>query len=234
MAAVTSACIVLAAACGGSGASKGASGSNDTTTTKADPAADRMRARSLLIAAADVPAGWRRSGDVANDDRRDEQELADCTGALDPKHNVVNIDGDTFADFDDQAASSVHVVDTHAHFMADARAIESGKFLMCFRTLLSEGLPASIAEGEPDATVHDLKVVSLPSATYGEVTVGFRASFTITASGASTTLYIDQFELGAGRDEVSVNFDSQDALIDPTLEQSVLGKVGVRLGKARS
>jgi hypothetical protein len=228
-------CIVLAAACGSSGGSKGASGSNATTTTaKPNPAADRARAQSLLLTTTDLPAGWVGSKATEDaDDKAEDQKLADCTGAFDPKNNVVNLDGDDFDKGNNEISSSANVVDTRAHFVADVKAIKSDKVLSCFQTIFSEDLPKALAKENPGVTVHDLKVTRLSTGkTYGEVTVGFRVSLTIAGPAGSVPLYIDEFEFGSGRDEVSVTFDGQSAPFDDTLEQSVLAAAGAKLGKA--
>jgi hypothetical protein len=232
---VAIACTVLAAACGSNGGAKGGPTDNPATTTtaKPNPAADRARAQALLLTAADLPAGWVGSKHVADpQDKQESQKLADCTGAFGPRNDVVNIDGDDFDKGNNEISSSANVVDTREHFLADVTAITGDKVLSCFQSIFSEDLPKALAKSNPGVTVHNLKVSRRSSEkTYGEVTVGFRVSLTITGAAGSIPLFIDEFELGAGRDEVSVTFDGQGAPFDASLEQSVLATAGGKLSR---
>jgi archaellin len=234
---VAIACVVLVAACGSSGGSKGASNgaasSSAPTTAKPNPAADRARAQALLLTMTDLPAGWAGTKSVEDpDDKAENQKLADCTGAFDPANDIVNIEGDDFDKGTNEISSSASVVDTRDHFVADVKAIKSDKVLSCFQSIFSEDLPKALAKDNPGVTVHDLKVSRVSTGeTYGEVTVGFRVSVTIAGPAGSIPLYIDEYELGSGRDEVSVMFDSQGAPFADTLERSVLATAGGKLTK---
>jgi hypothetical protein len=232
---VAIACVVLAAACGSSGGSNGASNgessSSALTTAKPNPAADRARAQALLLAATDLPVGWVASAPVDNpDDKQENQKIADCAGALNPAHNLVKIDGDDFDKGGSEISSSVNIVDTREHFVADVAAVKSDKIVSCFQQIFSEDLPKTLEQSNPGVTVENLKVSRLGSdKTYGEVTVGFRVTLTVAGPNGSGQLFIDEFELGAGRDELSVTFDSQVTPFDPALEQSVLAIAGEKL-----
>lgn len=230
--AVASVLVLVATACGSSGGSKGAS--TKETTTKADPPADRTRAQSLLLVAADLPAGWAGTTHVKDPDEAVEnKKLADCIGATDPSAYPASLDGDDFEKGTSEISSTASVVATRAEFLDDVKAIKSDKALSCVQTIFSEDLPKSLAKSNPGVTISDLKVTRLsPSKTYGDVTVGFRISLTVAGAQGSIGLYIDQYQLGSGRDEVSVTFDSQDSPFDAALEQTVLATAGGKLGKS--
>jgi hypothetical protein len=236
--AVAIAIVASASACGGSSGSKGApsvpSSGPTPATAKPTPAADRARAQSLLLVQDDLPVGWVSSGPADDEtDKQEDQKLADCTGAFDPHHDVVHISGDDLDKGGSEISSSVTVVDTREHFLADVAAIESDQALSCLRQIFSEDLPKTIEEGNPGVKVEDLHVARVKSdQTFGEVTVGFRVTLTVTGPRGSGQLYVDEFQLGAGRDEVSMTFDSQTTPFDAALEQSVLAIVGDKIEQA--
>lgn len=229
---VAIACVVLAAACGSSG-SKGAASTSTSTTAKPNPAADKTRAESEVLTAADLPAGWVGKPHVADPDSNAEnQKLSQCVGALDPAEQIVDVNGDDFDMAADEISSDAAVVDTRAHFLSDSSALKGPKLISCTQTILSADLPKTLAKSDPGVTIHDLKMSRLSSPTYGEITVGLRASMTLTGpTGTTVQLFIDEYEFGAGRDEVTVSFDGERVPVDAALEHSIVQKAAAKLGK---
>jgi hypothetical protein len=230
---VAIACVALAGACGSSAGSKSATDDPTTTTAKPNPAADQARAESLVLTAADLPTGWVAKPHVKDpSDKAENQKLAQCVGALNPNAQTADVDGDDFDMGSNEISSEVTVADTRAHFLSDSNALKSAKLISCTQTIFSEDLPKTLAKSDPGVTIHDLKLSRLSSPTYGEITVGLRASLTLTGpTGTSVQLVIDEFEFGAGRDEVTVTFDGQGAAVDPSLERSIVQKAAAKLGK---
>jgi len=232
---VASVLVVMTAACGSSGGSKGASTKDSTTTTKPDPAADRTRAATLVLTAEDLPAGWVGSKhEKDSEDDAENQKISDCVGAFDPKFQTAEVNGDDFDMDTSEISSDVTVVDTRAHFLADVAALKGNKLLPCVESIFTEDLPKSLAKTDPGVKIANLKVSRLSSPTYGDVTVGFRVSLTVSGPGGTVPLFIDGYQYGAGRDEASVTFSGQGAPVDAELQQSILKTAAAKLGKSNA
>src|SRR5262249_23374133 len=105
-------------ACGGQKA-RPAAGASAASTTPVDGAADKAKARTLLLRSSDFPAGWKsRPGRSAP--KEPGQELASCLGRPDPAgYTTAGIDSPGFSLGDAEAGSGALLVRTVEDFRAD-------------------------------------------------------------------------------------------------------------------
>ena len=219
--------LLLLAGCGSSG-SKGAA-----PTTAANPARDKAAAQKLVLALADMPTGWiaaKHSTDPS--DAAENKKLAACVGATDPSVATANVDGPDLDHDTTEIQSSVTVMDTRAHFLTDAKALQSSKFVSCAETIFKADLPKSLAKNSPGVVVSNIKVAPATFAKVGEVTAAFRVSLTLTGSGRTLPLYLDEVEFGSNRSEVSITFLGQSAPVASALEQATMSKAAAKLAKS--
>ncbi len=64
---------------------------------------------------------------------------------------------------------------------------------------------------------------------YGDVTVGFRVTITVSVRAETLTFYADLVLMGKDRAEVIANFFGVGQPFDPALQESLLAKLGSRL-----
>jgi hypothetical protein len=237
------AALVLAlSACGGGSknksepsttGSKSVASSTSTSTTVPDAAADEARAKSLVLVASDIPAGWTPS--VHQTDPSDaavSKRLADCLGASDPAKMTADVNGNDFDKGDAEISSNVTIAASRAAFQQDIAAITGPKYQPCIKQLLGAELQRQLQQSSPGATVTSTDLTSLTSPKYGEVTVAVRATVTVVAGGQTIVFFIDDYAYGRDRAEANVTFFNIAAPFDAALEKSLLAKAGGKLDGA--
>jgi hypothetical protein len=202
-----------------------------TTTTTANPAADKTAAESLLLAQADLPAGWNGSPHTTDSsDDADNQKLASCAGASDPAKQTADVNSDDFDKGNAEVSSEVTFAPSHTAFEQDLRALRSSKYETCAKSLFDTLLQAEMTKNSPGVTVSNVTLSPLGAPTYGEGSVGLRVGLKLTGpTGQAVRFYVDEIQFGAGRAEVSLTFSSQDAPFDQALEKSLIAKAGSKL-----
>jgi hypothetical protein len=202
-----------------------------TATTMPDAAADKVTAQSLVLVQADLPAGW--TGSAPSSDPQDTElsrKVAACAGASDPAKETADVSGLDFDKGHAEVSSEVALAPSRAAFEADLAALRSSKYETCVQSVFNTQLRADIAKQSPGVTLGDLTISRFATPTYGEVTVGFRLSATITGpTGSSIQLYIDEVGYGRGRSEVTLTFNDQGAPFDQVLERALVAKAAAKL-----
>jgi hypothetical protein len=227
------------AACGGSSkpaatatSTKPTSTVAPTTTSVANPVADKATAQSLGFVQADLPAGWVGTPhEVDPSDAEVSKKVASCTGASDPSKQTADVNSDDFENGNAELSSEVTMSASRADFEQDVAALKnSDKYTACVKTIFDAELKADFAKNSPGVKVGPLTVTRFTTPTYGEVSFGFALATTITGpTGTSLRYYIDEVGFGTGRAEVTLTFTNQSAPFDRALEQSLVAKAAAKL-----
>jgi hypothetical protein len=226
------------AACGGSSkpaakptSTKPTSTVAPTTTTVANPVADKATASSLGFVQADFPAGWVGSPHHSDpSDAEVSQKVASCAGASDPSKETADVNSPDFDMGNAEVSSEVTVAASRADFEQDVASLKNAKYATCVKTIFDTQLQADYAKQSPGVKVGPLTVTRFAVPAYGEASFGFRLSTKITGpTGISLRFYIDEVGYGTGRAEVTLTFTNQSAPFDPVLEQSLVAKAAAKL-----
>jgi len=201
-----------------------ACGSDKATT--ASPDADLATAKKLVLTSTDFPSGWTGKADdqtKSPEDKADSKALSDCIGASGPEAETAKWNGDDFTMDQYQVSSSVNLVTDKAVFKKDVAAISGPKLQTCVKDVFTKVLTKAIG-AEPTS----LDVTPFEVKKYGDVTKGLRMKVD-TGTGATDTVYVDLVLMGKNRAEVTATVLSVGQPIDPTLETSLLAKIGSRV-----
>jgi len=235
-----SASLLLLAACGGGTKQQPAAGgattstaasttstAASTTTTAVSVAADKATARALLLRLSDLPDGWRatqyRQDPV---DKAINEQLAACLGRPSPEtYTTVDLFSPDFSMGNADVSSEATLVKTTDDFKADAAAVRGPRFAPCVKRALAKFAPQGVS-------VRSIVIQPLPVASYGQFSIGYRATITLTGQGQTPVIYDDEVFLGKGRIELSASFSDVGRPFDPGLRRALLAKLGVRLASA--
>jgi hypothetical protein len=228
--------ILVLAACGGGAKQQPAADGATTTavastaTTGVSVAADKATARTLLLRLSDLPDGWR-----ATQHRQDlvekamNDQFAACAGRPRPDtYTTVDVFSPDFTMGYAGVISEAQIVKTADDFEADAAAMRGPKFVPCAKRILAKYAPRLA----PGASVRSIVVEPLPVTSYGQFSIGYRATITLTGQGQTLRLYDDEVVLGKGRIELSASFSDAGQPFDPGLRRALLAKLGARLASA--
>ncbi len=224
------------AACGGAADTRSAApaatattAAPTTATTAVDVAADKAKARALVLRPSDLPAGWKAT--PHQDDPTDkafDDELAACLGRPSPStYLTARADSPDFARGDAEASSQAQLVRTAADFSADVDAIRGPKFMPCVRRVATRSLQQLAG-----ASVRSVAVAPLAVASHGEFSSGFRATIRLLLQGQLVSVYQDGVLLGKGRIELTASFSNVRQPPDPALEKALVAKLSARLDAA--
>jgi len=201
-----------------------ACGSDKATT--ASPDADMATAKKLVLTSTDFPSGWTGTPDdqtQSPEDKADSKALSDCVGTSGSEAETAKWNGDDFNMDQFQVSSKVSLVTDKAVFKKDVAAISGPKLQACVKDVFTSVLTKSI--GSPPTS---LDVTPFEVKKYGDVTKGLRMKVG-TGTGATDTVYVDLVLMGKNRAKVTATVLSVGQPMDPTLENSLLAKIGSRL-----
>ncbi len=224
-------------ACGGDQKAPPATGTPATTsttpvksTTPVNVAADKAKARTLLLRPSDLPATWKAMpAQRTSEDKTDE--LAACLGRPSPAtYTTADIDSPDFSLGNAEASSRAELVRTVEDFRADVAAASGPKFIPCVKSTATASFRRQLqAQG---VSLQSLSVERLQVARYGQFSMGLRMTMKVMAQGQHAIIYIDSILLGKERIELSTSFSKVDRPFDPALESALLAKLGGRLEAA--
>jgi hypothetical protein len=208
---------------------------NDTTEASTSPlttlsaAADLDTAKKLVLVAADLPPGWTAEPDdqtagAGSDARADE--LAICTGTSGKASETADWNGDEFSMGTSEVSTDVSMVKDEATFRRDAEAIKGPKVQTCVKDAITKML--SPLGAAPDS----VEVTPLEVAEFGDVSVGYRITATLAARGQTQTIYLDLIMIGKNRAQTTTTFSNVGEPFDPTLQRSLIAKVGAKVDAA--
>lgn len=199
------------------------------TTTTVDVDADKARARTLVLRPADLPAGWKATPHREDPtDKTYDAQLAACLGRPSPDtYLTASADSPDFARGDAEVSSQAQLVKTVADFNADIDAVQGPKFVPCVKRVLTKSLQPLAG-----ASLRSVAVAPLPVASYGQFSLGFRATIRLLVQGQPVSVYQDGILLGKGRIELTASFSDVQQPPDPALEKSLVAKLAARLDAA--
>ena len=212
---------LLGVACGGSSKSS-------TATTTTAPTPERALAQSLVLAAADFPAGYTTTPAASDDQAPEDQKIDDCTGQSGAAEDAARVNGPDATKDDSQISSIAEVKKTKEAFAKDAAAFTLERLQSCTSALKASFQDSS--EDSPGTSIGDITVSALPiPTTFGDLTRGFRVVVQISSNEQTIPLYLDVVELGKDRAEVQLGFTNAGGPFDSATEQALIAKVGARL-----
>ena len=221
--------VLALAACGGGG--KSPSTTRTTPASSDTAAADRAKAEKVVLVAADFPSGWTATPSTPDpNDAQQEKELAACAGAADPAvAESVKVEGPNLAKDNASVSTNVVFVKTEEYAQTDLRAITGPKIERCVEDFAKRELDEELRSNESGATLESIELDRITTQKYGDATVGFRLTATISAQGETLTAYQDLFLILKGRAEISAAFFDLGKPFDQTLEKDLLAKLGAKL-----
>ena len=197
-------------------------------TYAADEAAalDRIRATRLLVRLADLPTGWVAEPHAASaEDDRVDRELRDCLEAGPRPARTADVSSEDFRLGQARVTSRV----TTSKTVEEARREFALATSAHFRPCLVQVYKRSFARGagqQVDAV--DAKVEALAVEALADGSLGNRLVITVPNANSRDTFVADAYFVLSGRAQVSVNFVSLTAPVDPQLERAVLARVAER------
>jgi len=225
-------CALALTSCGGGTKKPGATGTTSPTTDIT--AADRTNAEKLVLVAADFPAGWTATPatpDPSEDELADE--LATCADAADPGvSQSAEVDGPDVSKDNASVSTSVTFVKTEEFARKDLAAITGSKIEKCVEDFAKKELNDELKAEGSGATLESVKFDRITTTKYGDATVGFRLTATISAGGETLSAYQDIVLILKGRAEISAAFFDLGKPFDQALEKALLEKLGAKLASA--
>ncbi len=223
---VTVLALSLVACGGGGGDSEDAVGPAPAT----GKAGDEAVARTIVLQQADMPAGWR--GSPHNEDPRERdraRELSRCLGRPDPEGARSAIAyGADLSMGQMQVSSIATVVSTVEDAKADLAAVRGPKYGECVVAAFRESLRHQVGE----ARVEDVAAEPLPVEDFGDGAVGVRLTANLVYPDRTDRLFADLVYISKDRATVSATFFSFHQPFPPTLEQSLVARMGNRIEAA--
>ena len=200
-----------------------------TTTTAVNVAADKAKARALVFAPSDLPAGWKATPHKADPtDKKFEDQLAACLGRPSPStYLTARANSPDFASGDAEVSSDALLVRTIADFNADADAAQGPKFSPCVKRGLTSALRQLAG-----ASLQSVAVAPRPVDSDAQFSAGFRATVQLVVQGQPVTVYQDGVMLGKERIELTASFSDVQQPPDPALEKALVAKLAAKLDQA--
>ena len=223
---VTVLALSLAACGGGGGESEDPVGPAPATGRLADEG----RARTIVLQQADMPPGWR--GSAHNEDPRERdraRELARCLGRPDPEGARSAIAyGADLSMGQMQVSSIATVVATVDDARADLAAVRGPKYGECVVVAFRD----SLRQQAGDARVDDVASEPLSVEDFGDGSVGVRLTASLVYPDRTDRLFADLVYISKERATVSATFFSFHQPFPPTLQQSLVARMGNRIETA--
>ncbi len=196
----------------------------------AQPTDDPGRARALVLAEGDLPDGWHAS--VHSGDSVVEQEnirLAVCTGAPDPAAvQTADVFGRDFGQGAQIIGSEGVFVRTAADATKAIAALKSIRAIRCATASVRPILIEQLHKQGVQATVRSVRVTRLTIPVRGFV-AGFRVVATLSAVGATLTVFQDAVFLAKGRAQVRATFIDVGIAFPMDLEIALVTKLSAKL-----
>jgi hypothetical protein len=200
-----------------------------TTTPAVDVAADKAKARALVLTRSDMPAGWKATPhqDDPSDKKFDDQ-LASCLGRPSPStYLTARANSPDFASGDAEVSSDALLVETVEDYNADVEAAKGPKYMPCVKRVVT-----SVLRQVAGDSVQSITVARLPVQSDAEFSAGFRATAKLLVQGQTVTVYQDGILLGKERIELSASFSDVQKPPDADLEKVVVSKLDAKLAAA--
>jgi hypothetical protein len=201
----------------------------ETTTPAVDVAADKAKARALVLTRSDMPAAWKATPH-RNDpsDKQFDDQLASCLGRPSPStYTSARANSPDFASGDADVSSDALLVKTVEDYNADVEVTKGPKFMPCAKRVLT-----SVLRQVAGDSVQSVSVADLPVQSDAEFSLGFRATAKLSANGQTATIYQDVIFLGKERIELSASFSDVQKPPDADLEKAVVSKLDAKLAAA--
>ena len=223
---VTVLVLATAACSGGGGGDEDAVGPSPATGRIADKAV----ASTVVLQQADVPAGWRG---VAHSESPVEQarsrDLSICIGRGDPEATrSALVYGADLSMGRNQVSSIATVVNTAEDARADLAAVRGPKFANCVLAAFRDDLRRQA----PDARMEKVTAEPLPVEAYGDGSAGIRLTAELVYPDRTELLFADLVFISKDRAAVSATFFSFEQPFPPTLQQSLIARMGNRIAAA--
>ena len=220
--------LVLAmAGCGGGGGSDEDAVGPPPATGKA---ADAAVARTVVLQQADLPAGWR--GVAHSEDpveRARVRDLSMCIGRGDPEATrTALVYGADLSMGQTQVSSIASVVNTVDDARGDLAAVRGPKFADCVLAAFRDDLRRQA----PDARIEKVASEPLPVEAFGDGSVGIRLTADLVHPDRTDRLFADLVYISKDRATVSATFFSFEQPFPPTLQQSLIARMGNRIATA--
>jgi len=192
--------------------------------------ADTATARTIVLEQADMPAGWRGPAHTETpEERARARQIAVCMGRPDPQDTrSAIVYGPDLSLETTQVSSIATVLKTTEDAQADLAAIRGPKYGECVMAAFKEDIQRQV----PEATVQDTATEPLPVEAFGDASVGVRLTANLVYPDRTDKLFADLVYITKDRSTVSVTFFSFNQPFPPTLEQSLISRVGHRIATA--
>jgi hypothetical protein len=200
-----------------------------TTTPAVDVAADKAKARALVLARSDMPTAWKATPHQ-NDpsDKQFDDQMASCLGRPSPSTYLsARANSPDFTSGDADVGSDALLVKTVEDYNADVEVTKGPKFMPCVKRVLT-----SVLRQVAGDSVQSISVARLPVQSEAEFSLGFRATAKLLVQGQTVTVYQDGIMLGKERIELSASFSDVQKPPDADLEKAVVSKLDAKLAAA--
>lgn len=218
--------LVLLPACGGGGGG----GKDDAVGPGPSTPGDMARARTIVLEQADMPAGWQ--GVAHTEDATERARAAQinaCLGRPDPESiRSAIVYGPDFSMGQTQVSSIATVLNTVQDATADLDAVRGPKYADCLKPAFQEDLQRQA----PDARIDAVTAAPLPVDKFGDGSVGLRLTADLIYTDHTDHLFADLIYISKERATVSATFFSFNQPFPPSLEQSLITRMGNRVAVA--
>ncbi|MDQ2826859.1 MAG: hypothetical protein M3Y04_07865 [Actinomycetota bacterium] len=214
-------------ACGGGGGGGGSSADPVSPAPRTGRVTDSGAANTVVIEQADLPAPWKGAAHSADPSEKARAlQIATCLGRPDPEttRSAIVYGPDMTLD-QAQVSSIATVLNTTDDAQADLAAIRKPSYGDCVLT----SLKADLERQAPGATVADLAAAPLDVEQFGDASVGVRLTANVVYGDHTDRLFVDLVYITKDRSTVSLTFFSFTQPFTPTLEQSLVSRVGHRI-----
>lgn len=225
---VAGAALTLAVtACGGGGGGGGGSADPVGPAPRTGRNTDTGAARTIVLQQADLPAPWRGATHTENPGEKERaRQIATCLGRPDPETTrSAIVYGQDLTLERAQVSSIATVLNTVEDAHADLAAVRGPGYGDC----VLASLKADLERQAPGATVADLATEALAVEPFGDASIGLRLTANVVAGDHTDHLFVDLVYITKDRSTVSLTFFSFDQPFTPTLEQSLVSRVGHRI-----
>jgi hypothetical protein len=194
-----------------------------TTTTAADPAADKAAAGKLVLQQSDLPAGWvakpstQDTSSSSSDDGTTDQQVAACAH-LDPALAADKYDDQTSVDSNDfdrgdtaELSNTVEFARSVDLAKAEVESFKKPEVPACLKKVFDDAVAkeSGSAAGGPTTsagapTIEPVQVAPLPFAALGDDSTAFKVTFTVQQATQQVTVELNMVLAVKGRTEITV------------------------------
>lgn len=220
--------LVVAGACGGGGGGGDPVGAPPSSAPGAG--GDAASARTVVLQQADMPSGWRGVPHSEDDaERARAAAISACLGRPDPvTYRSAIVYSPDFSLGQTQVSAIATVLNTLEDAKADLDAIRGPKYGDCVAASFRDELQPQA----PTAQIQNLASAPLPVQSYGDGSVGLRLTADLVYPDHTDHLVADLVYMSKNRTTVSATFFSFGQPFNPTLEESLVSRIGNRIATA--